>query len=601
MGVIHKLTEDVINFILEKKKENPKIGCRSLSEIVSERFSRKVSKSSINAVLKEYGLSGAVGRPISAEGQKRSPFSIPQEKKVQLFGPKPSVAPPEPVTIQEKEPFERRESDDEARLSLMADPLLKETIGAVEQPKTLQKKRQPIAGRSQESFLDEVEIIREKERQEFGADLLSAGTVYIHAAAYHLGLIPMLSNLFRQHISGELPVQLELVCSAILALRFLGVGSVEESHSSKAEIVWALNGRDLKEPTLDFWKKFSTMKLPKRFDLILKNEIVQQMAHGALFRIVPENGPPVILDAQFSRLGDGTAAETLPITRALDALSERIIANNRPAIIAGIDESDGARDQLKGFMGLFCRPENRLKEVEILNGSGEIITSFSQIPKKRRNFIIGIDATSRLFDVATSALKWGSFSPLYVQRLDQVYRFAEIESAVLADRMGLNYELAKMIVLSQDHENAPKIILLTNMKGLPGKAVAEQFLNRWPISDRSMPKIGFFDINEVNNTLDSFTIESVLASFDLLKYIILKYLTQVHFRDIENISDITTLDRILYTVNGKILKKEDHLKACINSYQPEQLNELLKSASISLTRLHIADQNKRNIVILAGK
>jgi hypothetical protein len=62
MGIVHKLTPEITNFILEKKKINPKLSCRGLVALIESQFQAKVSKSSVNAVIKSAGLSMPVGR-----------------------------------------------------------------------------------------------------------------------------------------------------------------------------------------------------------------------------------------------------------------------------------------------------------------------------------------------------------------------------------------------------------------------------------------------------------------------------------------------------------------------------------------------------------
>ena len=57
MGVVHKLTDEVIAFIVQQKQSNPKISCRSLAQITSSKFQMDVSKSSINTILKNSNLS----------------------------------------------------------------------------------------------------------------------------------------------------------------------------------------------------------------------------------------------------------------------------------------------------------------------------------------------------------------------------------------------------------------------------------------------------------------------------------------------------------------------------------------------------------------
>jgi hypothetical protein len=599
MGVIHKLTEEVIQFILEKKKEDPKIGCRSLSEIVSERFSRKVSKSSINSVLKEHGLSGSIGRPASPAGVKKDPFRIPQEKKERIFGPEHAGSSKEPESVKEANTYNAKLSDD--RPQLRADPVQNATIQAAETSDVPQKQNSQEQTLPENTFWDEVEIIKEKERQEAGADLLSAGVVFVHAGAHYLGLVPALSNLFRQHLSVELPSSLERVISAVLALHFLGVKDEDEIGSSKTEIVWALNGKEILDSVRGFWNKFMTAGLPERFDLIFKNEIAQQLVHGSSIRLSTEIGPPIILDAQLSCLGRRNGAIAIPITKALDNLSERIVANNKPVIIESIEKSNDGHELCKNLLAAFDRCETRFKAIDVIGEDGEVIASFSHIPRKRREFIVGTAAGEELFNKAVPSLKWGSFSPIYVQRLGRIYYIAQFDSGALANDLGSTQKLAKTVVISSDREIGPQRALISNLINQSADSIAEQYLSHWPIYEHYEQSFAAINTNEIDNTLEMSHVTSIHEAFSLLSKIIFKYITPLIFKGIGNFSDVTSLDRILYTINGKVIKKEAYIKTCINTYQPDKLNTLLKTASRTITRLHITDFNKRHIVVIVNK
>lgn len=58
----YKLKDEIRVFILERKKSDPIISCRKLVPLVWEHFQLKLSKSSVNAILKEHQLSSHVGR-----------------------------------------------------------------------------------------------------------------------------------------------------------------------------------------------------------------------------------------------------------------------------------------------------------------------------------------------------------------------------------------------------------------------------------------------------------------------------------------------------------------------------------------------------------
>lgn len=62
MGVIYRLKPEIKDFILENKKAQPNLSCRQVVSLVEEKFQIKLSKSSINSVFKQAGLSMPIGR-----------------------------------------------------------------------------------------------------------------------------------------------------------------------------------------------------------------------------------------------------------------------------------------------------------------------------------------------------------------------------------------------------------------------------------------------------------------------------------------------------------------------------------------------------------
>ena len=103
MGVIHKFNEEVVQFIIEQKKSNPKLSCRKLAEAASATFQVKLSKSSVNTILKNAGLSSSVGRRSSGAAPKQKKFKIPEQKKKELFTgiPKPIIIEGDDTAVEE--------------------------------------------------------------------------------------------------------------------------------------------------------------------------------------------------------------------------------------------------------------------------------------------------------------------------------------------------------------------------------------------------------------------------------------------------------------------------------------------------------------------
>lgn len=109
MGVIHKLLPNVKEYILAKKQKEPQISCRQLSEIVSDKFKTKISKSTINNIFKQADLSLPVGRRRKKRRKTAIPvamntaITIPDTKIISV----PAVIPeplPVPAAIPKAEP-----------------------------------------------------------------------------------------------------------------------------------------------------------------------------------------------------------------------------------------------------------------------------------------------------------------------------------------------------------------------------------------------------------------------------------------------------------------------------------------------------------------
>jgi hypothetical protein len=126
MTIPYKLNDEIKEFIVDKKKSAPSISCRQLVPLVLERFQLKLSKSSINAIIKANQLSSGIGRRRIYSKKARSeskphllpePFpepSLEQAAPPVALSPKafpvpaqPAIAPEvplEPIVVQEIAP-----------------------------------------------------------------------------------------------------------------------------------------------------------------------------------------------------------------------------------------------------------------------------------------------------------------------------------------------------------------------------------------------------------------------------------------------------------------------------------------------------------------
>ena len=81
----YKITPEIINSILEQKKAKPTLSCRVISSLIEKKFQTLLSKSTINEIIKQAGLSLPIGR--RSDKTER----LPQQPALQL----PLVLTPE--------------------------------------------------------------------------------------------------------------------------------------------------------------------------------------------------------------------------------------------------------------------------------------------------------------------------------------------------------------------------------------------------------------------------------------------------------------------------------------------------------------------------
>ena len=143
MGTAHKLKPEIQDFILERKRADSALSCRKISFLIKERFQVELSKSLINALMKQSGLSAPVGR--------RRNVALAEQGKAEILVEKPLEQPSQeaipPAQIEEaslQPPVEEKTTEPVALLEQKNHtevPLLE----AVEQKESVELPLEPSA------------------------------------------------------------------------------------------------------------------------------------------------------------------------------------------------------------------------------------------------------------------------------------------------------------------------------------------------------------------------------------------------------------------------------------------------------------------------
>jgi len=92
MGVVYKLETKIKDYILELKRSNPSLSCRKITALILDKFKLEISKSSVNSIIKEAGLSSSIGRRLKKKRHKPDKPTLLLEDKVEPLKNLPQVS-----------------------------------------------------------------------------------------------------------------------------------------------------------------------------------------------------------------------------------------------------------------------------------------------------------------------------------------------------------------------------------------------------------------------------------------------------------------------------------------------------------------------------
>ena len=280
MGVIYKLKREVIEYILQSKRDNLFLSCRELAQLTGEKFRFRVSKSSINAVIRDARLSSPIGRRRMINVQSKK-FEIPQDKKRQLY---------------------------------------EHTQSLISQDKILFKKEEP----------NKIPI---KQRLINAPTVKGAGLIFLKAAQWEISAKSVLGDLFRKYMDNQVPDNFDAICDALTCLKILP-SEILDDITQEHHGFWMLNGF-LQKPEaakLYDWAKHAENFNNLSFEYLFRLEQVFLDVLG--FKVALEDGKQIIIDARMTTVWTDKVHPDFwnSSNKALTMLSNYLISNIHPLV-----------------------------------------------------------------------------------------------------------------------------------------------------------------------------------------------------------------------------------------------------------------------------
>lgn len=551
MGVIYKLKPEIVEFVIQQKKNNRSLSCRSLTRIVQDEFQQKVSKSSINKVLKAVELSSPVGRrgvgKRTRSKELRRKFSLPEKKRKELFS--------------EKAPHQ-----------ILSD--LKITVQS-------------------EALVDGV------------------GSILLKAAEWKLSRQPILQDLLKEHCAACSEQEIQDVAALLSSLKVFHIGSLEDFSRYGGQGLWDLGGVDKIILEGEVFDALNSLTARKEFFLKFSLRVPQIFTQVLGFRYILKGGVSFFIDGQQASVWTNVQSGfPISLTKATEILAKTINNVHSKCLCAIAPKNTGKQQENKQISDFFKAFNNvhsrKIQQIELIGENAEVLGSFDEIPQIKRFFIASAWPWEDMFQKFLEARKISSEGKLEhgVAGRDITYK----ETIIKWDFDGAVFPV-RGIQLFETFVNVPFAVLVTNLDFDKASAgdVAFQYFQRWPNMERgtyfstlSNPSSWKTRLSSTKNDhWNSFLSESfygrdpLWGAIDQLTVLLDRFGRQQFFPEIYEDVSFETMNHRFYSLPGRIVRDGEKL---IVDIQPPKAASYLRDFLFAAQRL-----NESNVRTFDGK
>ncbi len=389
MGVTYKLKQEVIDHIIEKKKEDPSLSCRKLAVILQDAFHIEVSKSSINAVIKELNLSNPVGRRAAVAPKN---FFIPREKKEELLAQVASFLP-EIKKDGGPQITETRPAADIFQAIPEIDAIQQEVLTSATEPVHLGPDL--LAGLASENQLP-VEFVLPPPIEE--AFVWSAEVQPVFSGLGYFFVYVCMQDILRKPIIGEILSRFtdiatedaDILESAVI-LKGMGFNTDGDLRAQPYSDLWGM--LDLNpSKTVDVLEKF----FGKNIDFLplaiaLEAEIGVACVEASYIKCMADSGHSYVFSADLGSflMGD-EMVENIPLFKSVQWVVDVLISRNKALIFDMVNISEAvAKEVISFFSGSTA---DKIDRIEVWSEGAENTYNMCIKNHNKINFITRINS-----------------------------------------------------------------------------------------------------------------------------------------------------------------------------------------------------------------
>lgn len=544
MGVVYKLEAKIKDFILEKKKSDSNLSCRKLATLILDKFEIEISKSSVNSLVKNTGLSMPVGRR-RKKRRHRAEMPVPPPTEIKLLAPPLEIEAEKPVEVYMEAPVEP----------------------AIELP------------------VDKTEIAAE-----LGTEC--SGAILLKAADFLLGGSYYITEAIRSRLSGHPPDDLLAKTEYLL---YKPLFAISENMTLKPDSgLWPLIGQRFTPEEISSY--LNELQEVKALNLDISQIISRVFQEVRSVKVSASDGSIFYLDGQLHTVWS-TPQIPYDFSTTIYNIKSYINKYSHKDMPWVLFMAPGYDMPTKEFFDLILSLDSREKRIAKLTLYGNKFEELENIPLeqgKKRFLIFGLWPWQ--FGQYRRVKTIGEFRPFSFTPLKKEFYISDVEIELLQPNVNKRVTLIGCALKTNPNEKI-RLIILTNLalENTKAEELVNLYLSHWPSPEEAFQDFSrkielftytassqrFFSTEMLNLRKEIPEDLSGLFAFYLK---ILDLYVKWHFLPLGyEDKDFPTIKERFYDLKAKLNKQNDYAQATL---EPASGYPYLKDLEYALRRIN---------------